>query len=168
MQGTDISIDDRKKVVGEFADLVEDIKTYTDLQMTAKQAGINAIGRPVTYMTIRNWRIDEKNDPDGTLNVMINTALLGRAEKYLGLALKELDNVPDFWEQPNLDIKGNIVGLTRERMMAIKKAQLKVENYRWFAAKLAPEVYGDYYYEIKKCEEQIKQINQKLASLDVK
>jgi hypothetical protein len=168
MQGSCYTIEDRKKVAEAFADLVEDIKTYTDLQMAANQAGINAIGKKVTYRTIRNWRIDEKEDPDLVVGEMIDEALLARAEKYLGLAIKELENIEDFWEQPNLTIKGEVVGLTRERMMSIKKAQLRIENYRWFASKLAPEVYGDYYYEIKKVEEQIKSVKKQIDEISKK
>lgn len=156
IQGSRISLEDRRKVMEAFTEMVGDVKAHPELNKASREAGMKAIGRAVSYPTIRRWAKDEKNDPRGILCTMLEGALLLRAETYLGMAMKEADEIQDFWEQPNLDAKGNIVLLTRERIMAVKKAQLRIENYRWFASKLAGDVYGDQHRQIKECEEKIK------------
>jgi hypothetical protein len=132
------------EILEKFIINAKEVAKYPSLE----DASNNAC-ESVSYWAVREWA-----KKDGEIATLLGRALLGRAETYHKMAHEVLQKIEDFWTDKN--------GITRERMQAVNKAKLIVEHYRWHASKMCPEIYGDYYYEIKQMENKIKDISTKL------
>jgi hypothetical protein len=127
-----------------FASRADDIDAYPDIVSMGK----GMFG--CAYLSLRTWAKE-----DAELNAIFQRALYLRASAYLARAHKAAD-IPEFWEQPNLDMSGRVVLLTRERISAVNKAKAQIEHWRWCAAKMTPDLYGDYSHQLKEQDNKIK------------
>jgi hypothetical protein len=153
--------DDEKRLILEtLAEFSDDVDKYPDLREVCKLAGMKAVGKPCSYWSIRRWK-DETEE----LGELFGSALLQRAEDYMRKAHAVIEHIEEFWDAPYIDLRGNHYIMRKERLTAVNAAKLRVEHYRWSAAKMAPEVYGDYYHEIKKCEEAIKSMQKQITEM---
>ena len=159
MAESPFSIEDKRKIFQRFEVLAEDIASCPSLQVAAKKAGREAIGEEVVYFTLKNWaKLDEE------FEMALSCALLGRAEAYQAVAeaeFKKLEERTDMY----YDVWVSKGGDCREMNTLVNKAKLVIERCERFAGQLAPEVYGDYYHEIKKCEEAIKSMQKQIIEM---
>ncbi len=143
----------------KFSELASDIEKYKSLSPAARDSGLLSIGIPVGYFVIRETWIKEEG-----LSELIQEGLLARAEAYVERAEKEMDATEekikvyyDTWVATN--------GKCGEMITVINHSKFKVEKCERWAGKLAPEVYGDYYYQIKECQNKIKDIQNQLVNM---
>lgn len=141
------------KIALKFAANAENLKKYPTLISMTKGLG-------VPYLTIKNW-----SDEDEEIAKIYHDARFRRAEQYLLRAEQALTDIQDFWTAETRDSKGRKYTTTRERTCAVQKAKLYLDHYRWYAAHLAPDVYGDYYQELRQLEAKIKSLEQVYAQL---
>lgn len=142
-----------------FAALAEDVDTYKSLIPIVKKCG-EAVGKTVAYYTIREQWLKE----DQELGALIMSGLLARAEAYVEKAEKEMEAL-ETKASTYYDMWVSSGGQCREMMTAVNVARFRIERYERLTSLLAPEVYGDYYYQIKKCEEQIKEVTKRLDEM---
>lgn len=160
MTNKTFSRDQKIAICEAFSRLAANVDKYKSLTPAAKDAGIEGCGVPVSYYALREQWI--KEDPE--LADLIQTGLLARAEAYVEKSEEELEAVEskikvyyDTWVATG--------GQCREMMTIINQSRFKVERWERWAGKLAPEVYGDYYYEVKEMQKKIKAIEDKIGAM---
>ena len=147
------SKEDKLKFAQLFASRAADLDKYPDVISMGNDIGC-------CYLSLRNWAA---NDED--VAKIYQSGVYARASVYMDLANKAAINIAEFWEQPNLDMQGNIRLLTRERMTAVNRAKAQIEHWRWCAARLTPDLYGDYQYQLKEQDRKIAVMQQQLTDL---
>ncbi len=150
------------KILEEFIKLAPDVKKYSNLSKVAAEAGIRACGQPVHVGSIYIW----KKDPE--LHQLISIALVGRAETYIDMAQDVLDNIQEFWDSIYYTNRGEKVIIKKERVSAVNKAKLQLEHYKFYITRFAPEVYGDYYDELKQMDKKLKDMQNQLNAMGEK
>ena len=136
-----------------FAPMAKDVEAWLSLEDAANKAGMDVIGSTVAYYTIRTWA----KSGDEECADLLSQALLARAETYCKMAHIAITHIEDFW----FDTQGNM----REKMTAVNKAKLMIEHYTFHMSKLAPDVYGDYYHEIKEMQKGMKTMQAQLDDI---
>lgn len=144
----------RITILEKFVENARNIEKYVNLDKASHDAAKD-VCNGISY-----WCIIEWSKTDAEVATLLSKARLARAEAYNELTQKTLNEILDFWTDEK--------GITRERMQAVNKAKLKIEHYRWHASKMCPDLYGDYYFEIKKVEENMKQLQKQIESLTEK
>jgi hypothetical protein len=154
------SHEDKVKILTCLTPLVADIEKYPSVGTAVREATIQAIGQTIAYYTIRKWaKADEE------IGELLSIALLERAENYLAKSFQVLENIEEFWESSYVTSDGRQYTITKERVSAVNRAKLRVEAYRWYAANLAPDVYGDYKHELKKVNDQMKLLRDQIDAI---
>lgn len=149
-----ISKEQKIEICKKFAEFASDIKKYSNLEKASNKAGIETIGATISYQAIRIKWMNEDED----LADIIQRGLVARAESYSEAAEEILHNIQDFWQDEK--------GITRERMQAVNKAKLIVEHYMQKTTRMCPEVYGDFYHEMKQMQKDMKEVQAQLTNMN--
>jgi len=112
------------------------------------------------YMTIKKWA-----DKDEDVAELFQLAMFNRATAWMDKATAVINSIPEFWEQPNLDVRGDVRLLTRERTTAVNRARTQAEHYRYMGTCLMPELYGDYKAQIDKQNDKLKDMQRQLDDI---